>query len=99
VDVEFDVYLSNSLRSLPSNATARIETAGILGPSYLGIDLPEVNGPPIGNHGELRTVEYTVGLDPKTAEKLKKFVNDEIDKMTAKPVDPDTAPQRTGESH
>ena len=87
VDVELALPLTTEFRSLPQNATAQISTEGVLGPNYVEIELPKVPGPVITNHGTIRTVEYTGGLDPKTAEKLKKFVNGAIDKATAKPLE------------
>jgi ABC-type transporter Mla subunit MlaD len=93
VGIDFEVYLTKELRYLPSNATVQRETEGLLGPQYLAIELPAVSGPAIGNHGELKAVEYKVGLDPKTAEKLKRFVNDEIDKMTVRPEDTNPSTQ------
>ena len=84
VDVELALPLTASFGALPQDATARISTEGVLGPSYVEIELPKAPGPVIANHGTIRTVEYSGTLDPKTAEKLKKFVNDAIDKATAK---------------
>ena len=87
VDVELALPLTSEFRSLPQNATAKISTEGVLGPSYIEIELPKIPGPAIANYGMIRTVEYSGTLDPKTAEKLKKFVNDAIDNVTAKPIE------------
>jgi ABC-type transporter Mla subunit MlaD len=86
VEVKFLLALTPDFQSLPRNATAHIAADGILGPSFLEIDLPKVSGPAIENHGMVQTVEYTPGLNPKAAEKLKKVMNEAIDKATAKPV-------------
>ena len=88
VDVELALPLTSEVRSLPQNASAQIQTEGVLGPSYVEIHLPQVAGPPIADRGTIQTVEYRSGLDPEAAEKLKKFVNDAIDKATAKPLEP-----------
>jgi ABC-type transporter Mla subunit MlaD len=88
VDVELALPLTSEVRSLPQNASAQIQTEGVLGPSYVEIHLPQIASAPIAEHGTIPTVEYTSGLDPKTAEKLKKFVNEAIDKSTAQPLEP-----------
>ena len=47
VDVEFELAATKQFHSLPSNATARLGTEGILGPAYLEIVLPKSPGPAI----------------------------------------------------
>jgi ABC-type transporter Mla subunit MlaD len=86
VDIEIELMLTKDFEHLPRNASARLETEGVLGPAYLEIDLPKVSGPAIENNGVPQTAEYTQGLSPEAAEKLKKIANDVIDKATARPV-------------
>jgi ABC-type transporter Mla subunit MlaD len=86
VDVEFELALTKQFRSLPSNATARFSTEGILGPTYLEIVLPKSPGQAIENHGVIQGVDHSDGLSPEAARKLKRLVNDVIDKATAQPL-------------
>ena len=92
VEVEFELELTKTFRDLPRNAAAVLATDGVLGPTFLEIDLPKVAGPPIADHGTVETLEYTQGLNPEAAAKLKKAVNDVIDKATARPVGKSPAP-------
>ena len=87
VRVEFRLTLTRYFGSLPRNATARMETAGVLGPTFLEIDLPQVPGSALENHGTVKTVETKGQLDPKTAETLKKVIDDAIDRATEKPIE------------
>ena len=86
VGVEFELALTKQFRSLPSNATARFSTEGILGPTYLEIVLPKSPGQAIENHGVIQGVDYSDGLSPEASRKLKRLVNDVIDKATAQPL-------------
>ncbi len=88
VDVQFELALTKEFSHLPRNATAQLETEGVLGPTYLAIVLPKTGGPAIQDQGELQSIETTAGLlSPETAKKIKKLVDDQIDGMTAKPRD------------
>jgi len=59
---------------------------GILGPTYLEIVLPKSPGQAIENHGVIQGVDYSDGLSPEASRKLKRLVNDVIDKATAQPL-------------
>jgi ABC-type transporter Mla subunit MlaD len=85
VNVELRMPLQNGFH-LPKNASATLQSAGVLGPTFVEIKLAGIPGPPIENHARLETVEYTGLLTTEAAAKLKKTIGDEIDKMTARPI-------------
>ncbi len=89
VRVEFSLTLTKYFGSLPRNATARMETGGVLGPTLLEIDLPKVPESALKNHETVKTVEANGQLDPKAAETLKKVIDDAIDRATEKPIEPE----------
>jgi ABC-type transporter Mla subunit MlaD len=53
---------------IPNDSVVVSESAGILGPAYLGIDISQGSGPPIANGGQLRS--QTAGADREPLEKL-----------------------------
>jgi phospholipid/cholesterol/gamma-HCH transport system substrate-binding protein len=53
-EVEMALATSYELH-VPKDAIAAIETAGLLGPSYVGIDISQASGPPIENFGYLKS--------------------------------------------
>ena len=40
---------------LPADAVARVETAGVLGESFVQIDISKTSGPPLANGGVLKS--------------------------------------------
>jgi phospholipid/cholesterol/gamma-HCH transport system substrate-binding protein len=55
--VEAVLVLSPSYTlQIPNDATASLETEGVLGETYVDIDARSASGPPIGNGGTLRSI-------------------------------------------
>jgi phospholipid/cholesterol/gamma-HCH transport system substrate-binding protein len=53
-EVEMALATSYDLH-VPKDAIAAIETAGVLGPSFVDIDISQVSGPPLENFGYLKS--------------------------------------------
>ncbi len=49
--------------SIPSDATASLQTDGVLGPTFVEIDTREASGAPIAENGTLKSVEFNVSKE------------------------------------
>jgi ABC-type transporter Mla subunit MlaD len=78
--VEVVMVLNRNVRNIPTDATARLENAGVLGPTYVDIDATGASGPPIGTDSVLKAqrVTYTdqIQLLEKVTDTLKKACED-----------------------
>jgi ABC-type transporter Mla subunit MlaD len=69
-------------RKIPTDATARLETAGVLGPTYVDIDATGASGPPVGTNSVLKAQRVTyattdqIQLLEKALDTLKKACED-----------------------
>lgn len=61
--------------NIRSDATATIETEGLLGPPYIEIDLSSATGGPIGNTGVLKGLDKSVNTNGVAATALQNFLN------------------------
>jgi phospholipid/cholesterol/gamma-HCH transport system substrate-binding protein len=55
---------------VPADSVARVESEGVLGPAFVDIDVRNTMSPPIGNHGQLKTM-----VTPSTLEAIKAAVD------------------------
>jgi phospholipid/cholesterol/gamma-HCH transport system substrate-binding protein len=77
-EVEMAIVTSYNLR-VPKDSIAAIKTAGVLGPSYVDIEVGQASGPPIENYGYLKSeptepfpsVENLIRFMNATAEMIK----------------------------
>lgn len=61
---EVEMTLSNPYElSVPSDAIAGVENAGLLGEEYVNIDVRHASGAPAANHQVLKTAPTAVPLD------------------------------------
>lgn len=84
-EVEMDLATSYELR-VPKDAIAAIETAGILGESYVDIDASQTSGPPVENYGYLKGKT----TKPLSTEDILKALDRGL-----KIIDRSTAPEKT----
>jgi ABC-type transporter Mla subunit MlaD len=73
-DVEMEIATDYAI-SLPSDATAAVDTEGILGPSYLGIDTTHASSSPVANGGQIRSQEDTSPAAANLQRSVDKFLD------------------------
>jgi len=59
---------------IPSDATAELETAGVLGETFVEIDTRSANGPPIGPNSILKTKPTVTMSTEQVLQKVEEFV-------------------------
>jgi len=68
--------------NIPSDSTASLETAGVLGETYVEIDASSGSGPPIATNGVLKTKPTEVLNAGQVLEKLVDKLNKQLDAMS-----------------
>jgi ABC-type transporter Mla subunit MlaD len=80
--VEVVMVLNRNVRNIPTDATARLETEGVLGPTYVDIDATGASGPPVGTNSVLKAQRVTyattgqIQILEKAIDTLKKACED-----------------------
>lgn len=72
VEVEMMLNASYEL-NVPNDAIAELQTAGVLGETYVEIDTRTANGPPIGPNGVLKTKPSVILTPEQVVQKIGEF--------------------------
>ena len=99
-EIEMQLATSYELR-IPKYALAEIDTEGLLGGSFVNIDVTQASGPPIENYGYLKSepTRRALSLD-ETVKAIRALIElDKASKATRKAANDDAEASREGTKH